>query len=565
MQIGTIEIQNFRNITNCTLSNSNMFVILVKNNSGKSSVLKSIYYSMNLLLNIELFISKTNFTKRKLSSIRSYIELFDCNRDMKRIDGQRRQKHSTFRVRFLLSENEQAVLKKIAKGRYEFESILEYTIDYDHENNFDIKLKTNPNGRFINNTEKVLISCQFLSERLNVDYIPSIRTEDNINLLIRGLVNEQLNQLSSDFAYHEAFETVKCFENSKLDELSQFLLEKLKDYLPNISAVKIERLERKQIRREEYRFVINDGIETDIDSKGDGIKSLVAMSLLQRPNSNCLNMLLIDEPEAHLHSGAIRELKQTILSNPDNSVVFISTHSPIFVDRNTVTSNYIVHDGVVERANHVNNIRSLLGIEAKDNLMNAEIIVLVEGVTDREILTKALKLSSVLVSQFLDSGTLVIKELGGTDNLKFNLDLYNHLLCKVIVVLDYEGNTRELVKQLVQSQRIENKDVLFVEVKQGCNRELENIINYSIITTLCEQIFGVDVSQSINRYGNLKMSDRIDRIMRDHNREISTQDIGFFKEAVMNEVIACQSYDFLNDKGIHLINELIDLIKTKIC
>ncbi|WP_435639669.1 AAA family ATPase [Carnimonas bestiolae] len=59
--------------------------------------------------------------------------------------------------------------------------------------------------------------------------------------------------------------------------------------------------------------MIDDGFPTSIESKGDGIKSLAALGLLKnKAISASASIVAIEEPESHLHPGAIHQIKEII-------------------------------------------------------------------------------------------------------------------------------------------------------------------------------------------------------------------------------------------------------------
>ena len=65
--------------------------------------------------------------------------------------------------------------------------------------------------------------------------------------------------------------------------------------------------------RRDVEVIIDDGTPTKIEYKGDGIKSLVSMGILtDRYNTSESSIIAIDEPESHLHPGAISELNKVI-------------------------------------------------------------------------------------------------------------------------------------------------------------------------------------------------------------------------------------------------------------
>ena len=86
---------------------------------------------------------------------------------------------------------------------------------------------------------------------------------------------------------------------------------------------------------------------------------MIALSILQTSESSN-RLLMIDEPEAHLHSGAIRELKSKIKNDTSNHQTLICSHHQIFVDRNNLTNNKILNKGKILENIDIRDIRKEL-------------------------------------------------------------------------------------------------------------------------------------------------------------------------------------------------------------
>ena len=145
--------------------------------------------------------------------------------------------------------------------------------------------------------------------------------------------------------------------------------------------------------RSNIEVVIDDGIATSIRNKGDGIKSLVTLAILKdKRNMQGASIIAIEEPESHLHSGAIHSLVDVIQNMSENNQVIITTHNPLFVQQNKISSNIIVNNGTARIAKSIAEIRSVLGVLPSDNLRNARYILVVEGEDDKISLQKLLPL-----------------------------------------------------------------------------------------------------------------------------------------------------------------------------
>jgi predicted ATP-dependent endonuclease of OLD family len=84
------------------------------------------------------------------------------------------------------------------------------------------------------------------------------------------------------------------------------------------------------LKRFNFNNLVFEGVEDDVsmDSMGDGFKALIGIlaSLYQQPKNT---IVLIEEPEVHMHPGYLQELAKylILLSRTRNIQLFISTHS----------------------------------------------------------------------------------------------------------------------------------------------------------------------------------------------------------------------------------------------
>ncbi len=239
--------------------------------------------------------------------------------------------------------------------------------------------------------------------------------------------------------------TARCAQPI-LDSLANKIKEPLSEFLPNITEVQIEipENERRVALRREFTVVINDGTPTNIEFKGDGVKSLAALALLKdRYLTNGASIIAIEEPESHLHPAAIHQLNEIIASLSDANQVIITTHNPLFVDRHNLSSNIIIDNGKAVSAKNIKSIRELLGIKDSDNLTNANYALVVEGETDARALRSLLPTLSEQIKKFLKNHMLVIEPVGGAGNLSYKLSLMNNALCIYHVLLDNDFAGRE--------------------------------------------------------------------------------------------------------------------------
>lgn len=129
---------------------------------------------------------------------------------------------------------------------------------------------------------------------------------------------------------------------------------------------------------------------------------ILSLSLETKNRERKNELILIDEPEIHLHPSGIRNLAKELLKIGQDNYVFLATHSPFMIDKKHKERHFIVkknRKAITElyRIKDSNNIiddevlNEAFGINVYRDLLNPH-SVLVEGAADKLILKKALAL-----------------------------------------------------------------------------------------------------------------------------------------------------------------------------
>lgn len=199
-----------------------------------------------------------------------------------------------------------------------------------------------------------------------------------------------------------AGDTLESLVSSQLDNYSaeieqqiedQGIREKLKDYLPGLTDVKIlPQFEPSDINIGVNVQFLEGDQEVFVKKKGDGTKRRITMALLEYKNiseKDISSLYVFDEPDTHLHVKAQVELLEIIRKfNKSNKQVVITTHSPFIM--NAVKPNQIrflyLNDGIsnIKPIIHDKNVEwilNTLGI-ANTHLFFSKKILVVEGHTE---------------------------------------------------------------------------------------------------------------------------------------------------------------------------------------
>jgi predicted ATP-dependent endonuclease of OLD family len=277
----------------------------------------------------------------------------------------------------------------------------------------------------------------------------------------------------------------------------------------------------------EIEFYIKDKSNSkEIDAKGSGLQRLchilMHFRIIEKLNEkNEKVILLIDEPDVYLHSGLQKKLLKDIKKYSDKNQIFITTHSPLFIDTNKLLNVFLVDQEIVEdkefargkrkkigskkfnvvstelinidNTNGITKLKEYLGIEDNDYLLFDKYNVLVEGEEDKKYLSKLMNVFGIEVPNIISSN--------GADNILKYLEFYNSLSekkqnIKFQVILDNDKKGRDVYTK-IKNKKFENitVSIKFIinyfgyeykneENDKNVNIEIEDFIKPEILCSL---------------------------------------------------------------------------------
>jgi predicted ATP-dependent endonuclease of OLD family len=193
--------------------------------------------------------------------------------------------------------------------------------------------------------------------------------------------------------------------------------------------------------------------------RSDGFKQFVSLilSLSAQNDSDKLsnNIILIDEPEVHLHPSGVKYMRDEILKIGKNNNVIVSTHSQNMVDTTTPERHWIVQKQKAETSIlQINSstpieddkvLASAFGINLFKELLPKNIII-VEGGDDKNILSHALKL---VQDKFFYS----IKSAGGASKSPGFARLLGDENVPAYILFDDDKEGRDNKKKILENQK----------------------------------------------------------------------------------------------------------------
>lgn len=532
MRLLAFSVTNFRSITKAhKISISDTTVLIGKNNEGKSNLLRGLQVAMDLL-------QRHAYLERR-GVHRSYgrhNELYEWKRDFPILLQQRKTSLQTiFRLEFLLNEDEIVEFKNEIGSSLNGSLPLELRIGKDNEPDVNLK-KPGKNTKTLSSKSGKI--SEFIANRIYFNYIPAIRTDKEALEVVSRMLSQELRVLEGEKEYLDALGVIQKLQQPILEDLANRIQVPLSEFLPSIKHVNIEIPEssRRVGLRRDFNVIIDDGTPTNIEYKGDGVKSLAALGLLKNKTKHKgASIIAIEEPESHLHPGAIHQLSGIINSLSETNQVIITTHNPLFVDRALIRSNIIVNDGKAIPAKSITSIRDLLGIKASDNLTNANYALVVEGEEDVIALKAILPTISEKIGRALKNNVIIIEPIGGAGNLSYKLSLLKNSLCLTHTLLDNDAAGRTAFSKAETDLLIQVANCTMITCRGMANSEFEDCLLLDVYKHSVLAEFGVDLNSGTFRNNN-KWSDRIKATFTDQGKPWNDRILARVKQAVATSV-----------------------------
>lgn len=193
--------------------------------------------------------------------------------------------------------------------------------------------------------------------------------------------------------------------------------------------------------------------------RSDGFKQFISLILsisAQNDSDNLKNnIILIDEPEVHLHPSGVKYMRDEILNIGKNNTVIVSTHSQFMIDTLCPERHFIVTKNKSEteinqlsyNANITddNVLSSAFGLNIFKELI-PENIIIVEGGDDKIVISHCLKL---LFNGFFFS----IKAGGGASKMPGFARLLQEENITSFLLFDADKEGRDNKKLIIENQR----------------------------------------------------------------------------------------------------------------
>lgn len=571
MLIEEISIENYRSIKSITIKiKNNVLQLIGENNSGKTNIFRAI--ALLFKSSVAGMTKEDFFQKNMKNSIKIAITFSQLN-DTESQFFQENLCEDKLIITKIVSINEETESvssdikitrsiptiphfdgKNFVGWMENKDEIIEWFKGYDYEDNIK-----NENGR-ITKTSVESVVFQFIvekgneCEKINKECKTNLKWKEILGYLPEVLYIEATKKISEEVKTSEKSKSIykkileKIIVKSIQDNLGDSekikdfkeIHEKLKPYLKKEETEEdtrfeiIKKLEKdilknlnenittKSIEIKTFLptlkdffantdILVNDGIESSIENKGDGLKRSLIFSLFITYSDylrNAMNdsnktkykpfLFLIEEPELYLHPQAQKSLRDTLNLISEYDQVFYSTHSSNFIDIGNYLSIGVTNKDSLELGTKISFIENelfdpqpkseyelLMRFNPERNEMFfAKKVVLVEGNIEKIVLFHV----ADLMGKNYNKLNFSIIECGGKTMLPYFIKIISCFNKPLIVIHDIDPLTLEEDKPVDKLRELGYSDKKIDRITDKRNFFKENSKLIDLISNKCDKI-----------------------------------------------------------------------------
>jgi hypothetical protein len=562
MQLSGLSVKNYRSIKQTPRLNfGDLGVLVGPNNEGKSNILRAAVMGMRLLRRYGLIGSAraSDRPRAHISTMRDYDWFEDYPKDLQ----DKTPNGSTIIDFWFELDDAEKVLFRSQIG-VSLRTELPIRITVNKHAYFTVR-KQGPGRETLNRKSGQV--ARFVGRRLHIEYIGSVRTAADATEMIRDMLRNRITEVLDTEQYEKLLEQLSAAVTNALKPLAVELGDTLKDFIPDVSDVRIQVTKGDVLDGliDETKVLIDDGAETDLRHKGDGVQSLAALAMARKAADRGLRSLIlaVEEPEAHLHPSAVHRVRQVINEIASKQQVIYTTHSPLLVDRFKLTNNVIVRGSKAAPAKTLNELREVLGVRTSDNLAQANLVLIVEGLTDKNSLEALVACKSEKLSGYIASGGLALDYLKGAPNLLPKLDALRQQLCQYHVLLDHDESGLMAGNRARDAGLLSLKEETYTIVPSMKESEFEDMLNVGLYESEISKAFGVSLDVSEFKKGKRKWGDRVAAAFRSQGKFYDAG-VGAQVKTLVCELVVAHPDKALHPKRSSIIDALCMQLEARI-
>ncbi|MGJ0534301.1 ATP-dependent nuclease [Methylocystis sp.] len=515
MKLISLTVENYRSITAARkIPISNLVTLVGPNNEGKSNILNALVLGVSALAENyqrKSFLYKYNKKRHLRNAVYDWEADFPLELQKINPDG---SCHIT--LEFELHDSDIEAFRSQFSLKVETSIVVSIQFGKTNIPKFELRNMGDDSASLAKNATAV---ARFISHRVDIQYIPAVRNVASAQDIVNDLVAKELSKIEEATRYRQALRDIAECQEPVINQLSESITATIKQFMPAIKQAKIvvEEQDRSIALRRAFTLFVDDGAETPLQAKGDGVQSLTALALMrhaaQYKSSTQDSIIALEEPESHLHPDAIRALKGVLEDLSGNNQVVITTHNPIFANKINVLNNIIVSNNRAYPASSVKEIRDVLGVRVDDNLTSAELILIVEGEEDKIFFDAIFRLQGYGVDYAYKDGRLGIDVLRGAGNLAHRVRMHTEAVSRVHAFLDNDRAGKDAFEKAKRAGLMLDSQVNFAAVGGKTESELEDLYKEEVYADIIRQETGLDWIKT-GPDKNAKWADRLRNLLR---------------------------------------------------
>lgn len=384
MKIQKIVVENYRSIKKVEVEPSKFSIFIGQNNHGKTNFFEAIEWFYNAKSSDD----EEHCQKESRNTIQVEIQ-FDEVTDSD-IDKLKTEANKT-KIRNIL-------------GEFTSFSVIKSSSDHKRRYFVNGEDKGNPQG-LDTAINEFLPKLEYVNTKIRLDDVSKYKDRNPIGTMLSGVLTAiiETSQDYIDFkqTFSNLFDNADSEVRKELDKLGGQVEIYLQKQFPDGTKVKfgVNPPHFTDLLKS-FDTVVDDGIETKAEAKGDGMQRAIMLSIIQafadyrkKQTGGGSFLFMIDEAELHLHPTAQRALKKALIDICETDQVLVNTHSSVMVvDNNELQKIFkvektegITHIDEVNELEKINIIFDLLGGSPSDLLLPRNFLI-VEGKCEFEFI-----------------------------------------------------------------------------------------------------------------------------------------------------------------------------------
>jgi hypothetical protein len=159
-----------------------------------------------------------------------------------------------------------------------------------------------------------------------------------------------------------------------------------------------------------------------------------------------------------------------------------------------------------------------MGVRVSDNLVAAEVLLLVEGEDDRLAIKALLSHYSPVLAATQASGVLGVDTLVGGSNLAYKLSSAREWMCTTHCLIDHDLSGKAAVQRAMDEDLLELSDLTYTSCLGMAELEIEDWYDASFCGTVLGALFGVPSTHARYTAVNRKWSGRMRDLFITHGK-----------------------------------------------